>query len=284
MRLGTSQGRAVFGPWRAQVRAGLSRLPPAQVRVLRTLAPPAGDFAGFLARAEASRGIETEPATAPGRLLRSDRDAAPEALRPVAEALHAYHRTAVAPYWPRIRALVDAERALRSRTVLDGGHEALLTGLAPTVRWRPPVLEVDHPRERDLRPAGRGLVLIPSVFAWRLPVTLVDPVLPPVLVYPVPRAPGWWIVPDHTAGPRGLANLLGPTRAACLRLIEDGCTTGELARRLGMTAPTASQHARTLREAGLTTATRHANTVLHALTPLGADLLRAAPGPDSRRG
>lgn len=299
--LGTAQGRAVFDPWRAQVRAGLSRLQPSQVRVLRTLAPPVGDFPDFLTPAQASEGLEPgieAVLTTPRGQLRRELEALPGAppwARPLAEgdpetlkglggALRAYYRTAVAPYWPQMRALVDAERALRSRSVLDDGSEGMLAGLAPILRWRRPVLEADYPVEHDIQLAGRGLVLVPSVFCWRMPITLVDPGLPPVLVYPIPRVPGWWAGPDHTAGSRRLANLLGPTRAACLRLIEDGCTTGELARRLGMTPPTASQHATTLREAGLTTATRRGNTVLHVLTPLGAALLSARPGQDSRQG
>ncbi|QNP68991.1 winged helix-turn-helix transcriptional regulator [Streptomyces roseirectus] len=298
--LTTAQGRAVFDPWRAQVRAGLRRLPCAVVRTLRTLAPPVGAFPDFLTPAEASDGLEAgldavlstprrrlhrEVAALPGAppWTRPLAEGDPQALKELGEALRTYHRAALAPYWPRLRALVDAERALRSRDMLDGGSEALLAGLAPTVRWRPPVLEVDYPVDRDLRLAGRGLVLVPSVFCWRLPISLVDPALPPVLVYPIARPPGWWAAPDHTAGRRGLANLLGPTRAACLRLIEDGCSTGELARRLGMTAPTASQHATVLREAGLTAATRHGNKVFHTLTPLGTALLRTGPGEDARR-
>ncbi|MFI0899057.1 ArsR/SmtB family transcription factor [Streptomyces sp. NPDC020983] len=62
-------------------------------------------------------------------------------------------------------------------------------------------------------------------------------------------------------------------------MIEGGCTTGELARRTGVTPPTASQHATTLREAGLTTSTRLRNTILHTLTPLGTALLRTNSGP-----
>ncbi|MGW0561714.1 hypothetical protein ACWDZ4_14150 [Streptomyces sp. NPDC003016] len=42
------------------------------------------------------------------------------------------------------------------------------------VVWRPPVLEVDHPVGRDLQLEGRGLLLIPSYFCWRRPITLID--------------------------------------------------------------------------------------------------------------
>jgi hypothetical protein len=139
------------------------------------------------------------------------------------------------------------------------------------------VLEVDYPVEHDIHLGGRGLLLVPSVFCWRVPVTLIDPGLPPVLVYPVTRGPDWWQPAAGGRGAKTLANLLGPTRAACLRVIENGCTTTELARRTGVSPPTASQHAGALREAGLTASTRRANTMLHTLTPLGAALLAANP-------
>jgi DNA-binding MarR family transcriptional regulator len=57
--------------------------------------------------------------------------------------------------------------------------------------------------------------------------------------------------------------------------VEDGCTTGELARRIGISAPTASQHTLILREANLIVSTRNRHTVIHTLTPLGAALLHA---------
>jgi DNA-binding transcriptional ArsR family regulator len=292
--LGTARGRAVFGPWRARARMRLGRLPRWQLQVLRSLAPPIGDFPDFLTPQEASQGVEAgieAVLTTPRQRLRQEllilpgtpswarplADGEPEALSDLGRALRGYYRAAVAPYWPRMQALVDAERAIRARAVLDHGSHGLLSTLGPTMRWKPPVLEVDYPRERDIHLEGRGLVLVPSAFCWHTPITLIDPGLPPVLVYPLTRGPGWWTGPTDTPGPKPLANLLGPTRAACLRVIEDGCTTGELARRIGVAAPTASQHATVLREADLITSTRQGNTVLHTLTPLGAALLQANP-------
>ncbi|WP_351236335.1 winged helix-turn-helix domain-containing protein [Streptomyces sp. NPDC002133] len=291
--LGTTQGQTVFGPWRADVRAGLGRLPRGQLRLLRSLAPPFGNFPDFLTPQQASLGVETgiEAVLAtPRRRLRRElevlpgvpswarplADGDPEVLAVLGHALRAYHHAALAPYWPRMQALVDAERAVQARTLLDYGSEGLLAGLGPAMRWRPPLLEVDYPVEHDIHLDGRGLVLVPSAFCWRIPITLIDPSLPPVLVYPLPRTQDWWSLEGST-DPKALSSLLGPTRAACLRLLEDGCTTGELARRAGVAPPTASQHATALREAGLTTSTRQGNTVLHTLTPLGAALLQANP-------
>ncbi|ONI49901.1 Helix-turn-helix domain protein [Streptomyces sp. IB2014 011-1] len=72
-----------------------------------------------------------------------------------------------------------------------------------------------------------------------------------------------------------LASLLGRTRAAALLATRVGCTTTELARRLGVSAAAASQHTRVLRDADLITTTRRGGAVLHLITPLGTALLKA---------
>ncbi|MFC5850995.1 winged helix-turn-helix domain-containing protein [Streptomyces chlorus] len=227
---------------------------------------------------------------APARRLRAELAVLPTApawIRPLAEgdlaavtnlgrALLGYHQVAIAPYWPRIRALVEADRAVRARSLLDGGADGLLHSMRPTLRWNPPVLEADYPVERDVHLDGRGLLLIPSVFCWRTPVALIDPTLDPTLVYPVSRGAEWWTVArTGQAADRALARVLGPGRALTLHMVEEGCTTGELARRTGLAAPTASRNATALREAGLIASLRTANTVTHVLTPLGAALLSA---------
>ncbi|MFJ8608068.1 ArsR/SmtB family transcription factor [Streptomyces sp. NPDC093675] len=262
--------------------------------MLRYLAPPIGDFPDFLTPPEALQGVDAgidavlatprhrlrrELAVLPGApsWARPLADGELEALAGLGQALRSYYGAAVAPYWPRIQTLIDSERATRSRILLDQGSEGLLAVLGPTMRWKSPVLEVDYPVEHDIHLAGRGLILLPSAFCWQTPITLIDPSLPPVLVYPLSRRAGWWTAPVDSPKPRTLTNLLGSTRAACLRAIEDGCTTGELARRTGTTPPTASQHATILREAGLTATARQGNTVIHTLTPLGTALLHRNP-------
>ncbi|MFD4540036.1 ArsR family transcriptional regulator [Streptomyces bauhiniae] len=288
--LGNRDGQAVFDPWRARTRARLRHLAPGQVQLIRCLAPPRSDFPDFLTPPEGMHGLEAgvdAVLATPARRLRAELEVLPVApawLRPLAEgdpaavtdlghALLGYHRVAITSYWPRIRALVDADRAVRARALLDGGVERLLHSLRPTLRWSPPVLEADYPVERDIHLDGRGLHLIPSVFCWRTPVALIDPTLDPTLIYPVTRGTEWWST--ARTGDRALARVLGPGRALTLRMVEDGCTTSELARRTGLAAPTASRNATALREAGLLVSLRTANTVTHILTPLGVALLSA---------
>ena len=152
----------------------------------------------------------------------------------------------------------------------------MLAGLPAPMRWRSPVLEAPYPVDRDLWLDGRGLMLLPTFFCLRMPVTLVDPALPPVLAYPVEPDLDWLDAEPELAAPttRTLAALVGPTRAASLWALSDApMSTGELARRMRVSPSSASEHATVLRNAGLVATHRDGNHVLHSLTRLGAALL-----------
>ncbi|MYY13582.1 helix-turn-helix domain-containing protein [Streptomyces sp. SID4919] len=209
----------------------------------------------------------------PPRRLTALSDGDSDALRRLDCALRTYHAAAVAPHWTAVRAAVEADRARSGRDLLDGGTEGLLAGLRPVLRWEPPVLTADYPVAHDLHLGGRGLVLVPSYFCSRRPVTLIDPELPPVVVYPARTVTATRTLYE---GRHALERLLGRTRSGVLAAIGAGCTTGELALRAGISPASASQHATILREAGLVTTVRAGPSVLHTVTGLGISLLRGA--------
>ncbi|GEB58637.1 ArsR/SmtB family transcription factor [Streptomyces gardneri] len=292
-RLRDRRGSVVYREWRSAARARLG----GETRLLAALVPSRGYFPDFLTPAEGvhglDEGLQAIRATDAGRLrgelslLAADRSGArtvPHSLRALADgggepfdrlvgALRSYHRAAIEPYWPHIRARVEADRARRGRALLDGGADELLASLPPMLRWRAPVLEADYPVDRDVHLDGRGLLLQPSYFCRGTPVVLRDPALPPVLVYPVTHGEAPTV---REPGGSSLAKLVGQTRSTVLHAIGDGGTTSELARRAGVSLASASQHAGVLREAGLIATLRHGNAVLHTLTPLGAALLGGA--------
>ncbi|WP_433390215.1 ArsR/SmtB family transcription factor [Micromonospora sp. KLBMP9576] len=288
--------------WRRSVTRGLREgRDSAGLRLLLALNPPRGYFPDFLTPYESVSGFESGlEAVRSTSLTRLQRDlvllaadgALPAAARPLArgesdalrgltDAMRRYRGLAIDPYWARIQAAVTADRALRARALLDGGVEGLMAGLRPAMRWDSGVLEIrDYPHSRELHLGGRGLLLVPSFFCAPNPVALLDPELPPVLVYPVDRLGGLLPSPGERSdadapdpGRAALAALVGRTRAAVLASSDDGCTTGEVARRLNISAAAASQHTTVLRNAGLLVSQRDRNTVLHTLTPLGRAML-----------
>ncbi|MEU8701384.1 winged helix-turn-helix domain-containing protein [Streptomyces sp. NPDC048680] len=287
-------GERVFGAWRRWVRPRLSASP----RLLSALLPPRGYSPDFLTpttgdRATLQAAVDTLMST-PRPRLRTDltqlaatlqlpgwvgslAGGDTDTLRLLGEALRTYQLEALAPYWQRVHAHIDADRALRLRSLLDGGTEGLLAGLGPQFRWRPPVLEVTYPVDQQLRLRGRGLVLQPSFFCWPTPITLADGDLPPVLVYPIHHTTDWAgpapARPAAGAGPLG--PLLGHTRAGVLRATRTGCTTVEAARLLDVTHPAVSQHLNVLRAAGLVATVRKAGRSFHVATAEGRALLAA---------
>jgi DNA-binding transcriptional ArsR family regulator len=201
----------------------------------------------------------------------------------LAEATQVAYQELIQPFWPRIRANLHAEQAARRRTLAAEGPGALLASLqGPLIRWRPPVLEILRPGQVEMELAGRGIALVPSVFVGRAPSLHENPNDDdemPRLILPAEGAgrARLWAVSQGLAGSRGsaLAALVGRNRAAVLQSIADGCTTTELARRVGISLAAASQHASVLRRAGLIATRRQGSAVLHVLTPLGAELLQA---------
>ncbi|QEV47504.1 ArsR family transcriptional regulator [Streptomyces vinaceus] len=313
-RLRDRRDARLFGEWRTETRSRLN----SETRLLGALIPSRGYFPDFLTPVEgqygwdvgldALRGIRPErmrrelallgagtgvgaafgmPSAVSGgadasvpRRLRDFMEGGTKHLPRLLGELRGYHRAAVEPYWTHIQAQIEAERAARGRALLDGGADELLASLPPMLRWRAPVLECDYPVDRDVRLRGRGLLLQPSFFCRRTAVTLHDPELPPVLVYPAAAqlasasATGESIRPLEEQRQRTLGKLVGHTRSVVLRAIGDGATTSELARRAGVSLASASQHACVMREAGLVTTLRRGNAVLHTVTPLGAALLK----------
>ena len=296
------QGRSrdpMMTTWRRTVAHGLRTDSDAeQYRLLLALNPPRGYFPDFLTPFASREGFEVgldAVRGTPTDMLRRDLTrlaeettlppsatalarGEPETLHHLTDSMARYQSLAVTPYWARVQAAVEADRARRARAMLDGGAEGLLASLRPNMRWNSGVLEVlDYPDTRELHLDGRGLLLVPSFFCSRTPVALVDPTLPPVLVYPVDRLAG--LTSGSVAGEpqqgEALAALLGRTRSRVLQAADGGCTTGEMARKLRISAAAASQHTTVLRNAGLLVSQRDRNTVLHTLTPLGRAVLDA---------
>ncbi|MBT2210333.1 hypothetical protein [Actinomadura sp. NEAU-AAG7] len=203
-RLRRPEGKDVFGPWKRAIRPRV----PASARLLTDLIPPAGYAPDFLTPATQTgtldAGLEALRSTPSTRLAADLSELAarhpgrptpgwtralaagrPEIVGQIAGTAATYFTTCLDPYWPRIRELIDRDRAQLNRQITDGIDHDFLTTVHPSARWSFPVLEMDYPDDHDIALDGRGLVLQPSYFCWGTPITLLDPTLPPVLVYPI---------------------------------------------------------------------------------------------------
>jgi DNA-binding transcriptional ArsR family regulator len=201
------------------------------------------------------------------------------------DAVRTGHRAVVAPSWRRVWKSFRAEIAWRGRMIAEQGMRASLETLHPASRWQDSTLVIDVDCTLTVRPGGRGVTLLPSALWTGRPMISRHSDGSALIVYaaltPLPLV-------DESPAQDPLADLLGRTRAAVLSLTVDGRTTSELARDLGISAASASEHARTLRRAGLLVTERAGKAVRHTRTGLGDRLLlaeggRPEPAPEQGR-
>ncbi|QES46685.1 transcriptional regulator [Streptomyces venezuelae] len=227
-------------------------------------------------------------------------DAPVAALRDeICELLQRYWEIAVRPVWPQVRLVAEADMTYRARQLARGGARLLFADMHPRLSWEDDgargVLRV-HGTLGDgyhAQACGRGLLLVPSVFAHK-PAPPVGPQEPPSLLYPSRGVATLWAAgpaSGPTSGPAAgsaagsaagpaLVRLLGAPRARLLGLLAEPLATVELARRLRVTPSAVSQHLQVLYGAGLATRARHGRQVLYRRSPLGDRLATGDDLPD----
>ena len=272
---------SVFARWTRHTRL------PREAHALLELIPP--NAAGPLFLDPFSEGLEdgldTVLSTSPGyvraELVRTSRptpwarglaDRDREAWRTLEGALRGAYDAVIARDLHRIRASFEADLAWRRMNLAERGVGAALAGVYPGSHWTGTTLEVDVPEDTEHSPSGRGLTLLPSAFWTGRPMVGTHSDGSMLLLYPALTP-----LPLVDAEPGdALAALLGRTRAAILELLVEHRTTSELALKMGISAASASAHAKTLRGAGLVATRRTGKAVRHVATPLGMRLLREA--------
>ncbi|GAA4934576.1 ArsR/SmtB family transcription factor [Actinoplanes utahensis] len=182
--------------------------------------------------------------------------------------LERYWAASMEAVWPRMRLVLEADTTYRARRLAIGGARALFEDLHPNVTWDQGTVRIDKMigRHRVLA-AGRGLLLLPSVFAYK-PIPPMSPDEPPWLSYPARGVADLW-QPPAPVHPGILPALVGPPKARLLALLGEESTTTDLARRLGVTPGAVSQHLRVLHASGLLIRTRAGRSVLYRRSPLG---------------
>ncbi|WP_433167576.1 ArsR/SmtB family transcription factor [Kribbella sp. CA-247076] len=193
-----------------------------------------------------------------------------EAGRRLAHVTKAAFTAAVQPYWADIRANHHTELARYGRLLACHGIGAALTTVVPGANWSEDCLLIDSPQDRTVHLHGRGLLITPSPFWTGPPLVGELPDQPVLLAYPAPATLSIRVGAESDS----LAAILGTTRAAVLRLLATEHTTGDIARQLGISAASASEHSTALRAARLISSRRDGKAVIHGATVLGEDLVR----------
>ena len=287
------QRRGYHLPWLDSVRPDLERL---DLWPLLVLSPHSGWTPDFLSPAPAGPGTsiadqlrqvrETAPEQVAGEVRRSltqrSGQAAPEAAwrllddptatrAMLADLLERCWQLLIAPHWPRLRDLLQADMLYRTQMLGDYGLERVLGELHPEARWTASTLMIEVPSTERHQLAGTGLLLMPSVFAWPGLTAIIDPPAQPALIYPARGIAELW-QPALTLHSEALGRLLGRTRAALLESLAEPASTHVLARRHELAPSTVSEHLAALHDTRLITRRRHRHAVLYQQTPLGAGL------------
>ena len=204
----------------------------------------------------------------------ADEDEPVLALRDaICDRLHRYWQAAIKPTWPQMRLVLEADTTYRARQLAVGGARLLFADMHPNLRWQDGVLRIDKMIGRHhVAAAGRGLLLVPSIFSHR-PAPPVSPDEPPLLAYPCRGVATLWAPStDRRRDRRHIA----PRRAQSARLLHllaEPLPTVEIARRLAVTPSAVSQHLQVLHATGLTTRARDGRQVLYRRSPLGDQLV-----------
>jgi hypothetical protein len=196
----------------------------------------------------------------------------------LAGQLQAVWERLVAPFWPRIQAVLDADVAYRSRQLTDQGLRPMLEGIDERITWGDGAVVVNDGADLLVELRGRGLVLMPSAYVWPTVTAVVDEPWQPTIVYPARGIADLW--QQAPPPPDALARLLGRTRALLLARLDRPASTAVLAARHRLSPSGTSKHMTAMRDAGLVTGTRHGHEIRYARTRLGTELCRAAVAGD----
>src|SRR5882757_6228072 len=165
--------------------------------------------------------------------------------------IESYWELALAPYWPRMLTLIKGDALHRARLLAEDGAHRLLNDLDPAIIWTGEALQVPHRYSSGAKGlGGRGLLLVPSIFAWPRVYSITSPAWQPTLRYPTRGIATLWERTEAQT-PEALAAVVGRSRAMLLTELHAPASTTDLAQRTGLTAGGVSQQLTTLRAAGL---------------------------------
>jgi DNA-binding transcriptional ArsR family regulator len=209
------------------------------------------------------------------RMLGTYLDDPEGSLERLVDELRRYYDLAIAPYWPRIQEHLEGDTLRRGQVLALGGVEALLSGLHPRASYAKGVLKLDKAYEAVVEPEGRGITLVPCVFALPRIHVLSEPGYRPTLAYAPRGAAKLWNSSSPAPNGTALEAALGAGRASVLKsLLPAPSTTTELAQQLCLSPASVSAHLSRLKTAELVEPHRSGRKVYYRLSCAGESLLR----------
>lgn len=225
------------------------------------------------ARTEIDQALRLGPPVAPQtRSLLTD----PTVTDRLADVLTRCWDELLATDWPQLRAILERDVIHRAGRLAAGGWQAALADVHPRLRWRDGRIELLRWPQPDGDLAGRGLVLMPSVFIGSGLALGLEPPWPPTLVYLARGAAALWSANSTSSSRHALDKLLGQSRASILTMLDEPASTTQLVSLLGLTLGSIGHHLAVLHAAGLVTKTRAGRSVLYHRTPVGDALTATA--------
>jgi DNA-binding transcriptional ArsR family regulator len=195
-------------------------------------------------------------------------------LKRLVNTLKRYHDLTIAPYWQRVQGHLEGDTIKRGQALALGGVEALLSNLHPKASYCGGVLELEKTCEALIEPAGRGITLVPCVFAWPRIMVLTEPGYRPTLAYGPRGVAKLWSSSSLASSGTALEAALGAGRASILKkLLPVPSTTTELAHQLRLSPAAVSAHLSRLKTAELVEAHRSGKRVYYRLSCAGESLL-----------
>jgi len=306
----------IHAPWLRSVR---NRLDGVDLELLLAVAPSGKWVADCLMPAPSGPQVTIEEqlrelaqisAAEMGRDLQEvwqDEPAVPRRLRELvrtgahgpqqlAETLWDYWDAALEPFWNKICTVLEDDVFHRVAAQMNSGLFALLEDLHPEVSLDGNLLHVDKPHHTSATYHGRELDLTPSVFAWPGLILRDGQDDRFGLTYAARGVARVWegLSVMNQIDDDPLAALLGRTRAAILEMTSVPMSTTQIARELGQSAGSVSQHLSVLRGSGLVVSRRSGRSVLYSQTSLAQSMIavqevvrpgavRALPGTRMRR-
>lgn len=224
-----------------------------------------------LVRRDVERSLASQPDARHAATLEPVLRSPTRGLRLLVAQLRIAWQELVEPFWPAITRVVGEDIGYRTRLTSRRGLGAMLNDLHPAVTSSASQVLVRPHDDVTVSLAGRGLLLIPSVFITLKTALIYEAPWPPALVYPARGVGNLWAAP--ASAPDALARLIGTSRARLLFDLDEARSTSVVSVRHSLSPATTSAHLNRLAAAGLVTSSRVGREVRYRRTALADALI-----------